>query len=122
MYFYPSICFAPLSRASGSSSEYEDVLPENTLQVEKTLRASAIKNNLDETSVRKIIKVCVKHNYLMHEKFKPISHERTTAERAISVLECNVYLTKFIASQGMEISHRWQLAHILISHKTQSWH
>lgn len=45
--------------ASESSTDLEDVLPENTLEVEKNLHASAIKNNLDDASVKKILKVFI---------------------------------------------------------------
>lgn len=42
---------------SDTSSDGDDVLPDNTLDVERSVHASAIKNNLDETSVKKILKV-----------------------------------------------------------------
>lgn len=45
---------------NSSSSESESMLPENTLEMERNLHASAIKNNLDDASVKKILKVCYK--------------------------------------------------------------
>lgn len=42
---------------SNSSTDLDDVLPENTLDVEKNLHAAALKNNLDDISVKKILKV-----------------------------------------------------------------
>lgn len=50
---YPSI----IRRDSDSSSESEEVLPENALEVEKNVIASAVKNNLDDVSVKRILKV-----------------------------------------------------------------
>lgn len=44
---------------SSSSTDGDDILPENTFDVEKNLCASAIKNNLDDVSVKKILKVCM---------------------------------------------------------------
>ncbi|XP_075981304.1 uncharacterized protein LOC142979948 [Anticarsia gemmatalis] len=52
-------------RESGSSSEFEEVLPENALEMEKNLHASAVKNNLDETSVRKILKKVVTNDHVL---------------------------------------------------------
>lgn len=49
--------------SSDSSSEYEDVLPDNTLEMENNLHASAMKNNLDDISVRKILKVNIYEHY-----------------------------------------------------------
>lgn len=48
------LCF---SDDSSSSSDGEDILPENILETEKHVHASAVKNNLDEISVRKLLKV-----------------------------------------------------------------
>lgn len=50
---YPFI----IRRDSDSSSESEEVLPENALEVEKNVIASAVKNNLDDVSVKRILKV-----------------------------------------------------------------
>ncbi|XP_059059642.1 uncharacterized protein LOC131852910 [Achroia grisella] len=50
---------------SHSSSDIEDVLPENTLEVEKNLHASAIKNNLDDASVKKILKKVVTNDHVL---------------------------------------------------------
>ncbi|XP_026763366.2 uncharacterized protein LOC113521902 isoform X2 [Galleria mellonella] len=50
---------------SQSSSDIEDVLPDNTLEVEKNVHASAIKNNLDDTSVRKILKKVVTNDHVL---------------------------------------------------------
>lgn len=35
----------------------DDVLPENSLEVEKNLQTLAMRNNLDDASVKKILKV-----------------------------------------------------------------
>lgn len=50
---------------STSSSDGEDILPENILETEKNLHASAVKNNLDETSVRKILKKVVTNDHVL---------------------------------------------------------
>ncbi|CAB3242338.1 unnamed protein product [Arctia plantaginis] len=52
-------------RPSDSSSEYEEVLPENALEIENNLHASAVKNNLDEISVRKILKKVVTNDHVL---------------------------------------------------------
>ncbi|CAH0590114.1 unnamed protein product [Chrysodeixis includens] len=51
--------------SSDSSSENEDVLPDNTLEMEKNLHASAVKNNLDDISVRKILKKVVTNDHVL---------------------------------------------------------
>ncbi|XP_026743663.1 GON-4-like protein isoform X2 [Trichoplusia ni] len=51
--------------SSNSSSEYEDVLPDNTLEMEKNLHVSAMKNNLDDISVRKILKKVVTNDHVL---------------------------------------------------------
>lgn len=50
-----------------SSDDDLDELPENILQTEKILNASAIKNNLNETGVRKIIKVSTSYKKYLAE-------------------------------------------------------
>ncbi|XP_047031088.1 uncharacterized protein LOC124638233 isoform X1 [Helicoverpa zea] len=52
-------------RRNSGSSEPEDVLPDNSAEVDRNLHASAIKNNLDETSVRKIIKKVVTNDRVL---------------------------------------------------------
>ncbi|KAJ8718035.1 hypothetical protein PYW07_005965 [Mythimna separata] len=52
-------------RNSQSSSENDDVLAENSVEVDRSLHATAIKNNLDETSVRKIIKKVVTNDRVL---------------------------------------------------------
>ncbi|KAJ8717385.1 hypothetical protein PYW08_005784 [Mythimna loreyi] len=52
-------------RNSQSSCESEDVLAENSAEVDRSLHATAIKNNLDETSVRKIIKKVVTNDRVL---------------------------------------------------------
>ncbi|XP_049876773.1 uncharacterized protein LOC126374289 isoform X2 [Pectinophora gossypiella] len=52
-------------RDSESSTDLEDILPENTLEVEKNLQASAIKNNLDDASVKKILKKVVTNDHVL---------------------------------------------------------
>ncbi|KAL4720786.1 hypothetical protein ACJJTC_001375 [Scirpophaga incertulas] len=54
-----------------SSSDSEDVLPDNVLEVEHIVTASAVKNNLDDSSVKKILKTVVKNeNVLAYVKMK----------------------------------------------------
>ncbi|CAG5029818.1 unnamed protein product [Parnassius apollo] len=50
---------------SSSSSDPESMLPENTLVMEKNLHASAIKNNLDDASVKKILKKVVTNDHVL---------------------------------------------------------
>ncbi|XP_060805440.1 uncharacterized protein LOC106137275 isoform X2 [Amyelois transitella] len=53
-------------KSSGSSSsDIDDVLPENTLEVENNLHMSAVKNNLDDTSVKKILKKVVTNTHVL---------------------------------------------------------
>ncbi|CAH1640405.1 unnamed protein product [Spodoptera littoralis] len=51
--------------SSEPSSEHEVVLPENAADVDRSLHAVALKNNLDETSVRKIIKKVVTNDRVL---------------------------------------------------------
>ncbi|XP_041984421.1 uncharacterized protein LOC121736988 [Aricia agestis] len=48
-----------------STSSTEFVLTSNTLELEKNLQASALKNNLDDTSVKKIIKKVVTNDHVL---------------------------------------------------------
>nr|XP_034835640.1 uncharacterized protein LOC117992092 isoform X1 [Maniola hyperantus] len=48
-----------------SSSDVEDDLPENTLETEKNLQTLAIKNNLDDVSVKKILKKVVTNDHVL---------------------------------------------------------
>ncbi|XP_032519808.2 uncharacterized protein LOC116771915 isoform X1 [Danaus plexippus] len=50
---------------SNSSTDLDDVLPENTLDVEKNLHAAALKNNLDDISVKKILKKVVTNDHVL---------------------------------------------------------
>ncbi|CAK1584759.1 unnamed protein product [Parnassius mnemosyne] len=50
---------------SSSSSDPESILPENALVMEKNLHASAIKNNLDDASVKKILKKVVTNDHVL---------------------------------------------------------
>ncbi|CAG9563780.1 unnamed protein product [Danaus chrysippus] len=50
---------------SNSSTDLDDVLPENTLEVERNLHASALKNNLDDISVKKILKKVVTNDHVL---------------------------------------------------------
>ncbi|XP_045777543.1 GON-4-like protein isoform X2 [Maniola jurtina] len=50
---------------SESSSDIEDDLPENTLETEKNLQTLAIKNNLDDVSVKKILKKVVTNDHVL---------------------------------------------------------
>ncbi|CAH0713140.1 unnamed protein product, partial [Brenthis ino] len=50
---------------SSSSTDGDDILPENTFDVEKNLCASAIKNNLDDVSVKKILKKVVTNDHVL---------------------------------------------------------
>ncbi|CAH2089774.1 unnamed protein product [Euphydryas editha] len=50
---------------SDSSTDGDDALPENALEVERNVHASAIKNNLDETSVKKILKKVVTNDHVL---------------------------------------------------------
>ncbi|XP_063626471.1 uncharacterized protein LOC134798068 [Cydia splendana] len=51
--------------SSESSSDTDPVLPENLLEVEKNLHASAVKNNLDDVSVKKILKTVVTNDHVL---------------------------------------------------------
>ncbi|XP_061720572.1 uncharacterized protein LOC133527539 isoform X2 [Cydia pomonella] len=51
--------------SSDSSSDTDPVLPENLLEVEKNLHASAMKNNLDDVSVKKILKTVVTNDHVL---------------------------------------------------------
>ncbi|XP_063366858.1 uncharacterized protein LOC134655338 [Cydia amplana] len=51
--------------SSDSSSDTDPVLPENLLEVEKNLHASALKNNLDDVSVKKILKSVVTNDHVL---------------------------------------------------------
>lgn len=53
----PKITFFCFRKESESASESDDGLPENAIEVEKNVIASAVKNNLDDVSVKKILKV-----------------------------------------------------------------
>ncbi|XP_046970409.1 uncharacterized protein LOC124537579 [Vanessa cardui] len=50
---------------SDTSTDGDDVLPENTLEFESNVHASAIKNNLDDESVRKILKKVVTNDHVL---------------------------------------------------------
>ncbi|XP_035435793.2 uncharacterized protein LOC118266438 [Spodoptera frugiperda] len=51
--------------SSEPSSEHDVILPENAADVDRSLHAVALKNNLDETSVRKIIKKVVTNDRVL---------------------------------------------------------
>ncbi|CAG9795570.1 unnamed protein product [Diatraea saccharalis] len=50
---------------SDTSLETEDALPENALEVENNVIASATKNNLDDVSVKKILKKVVTNDHVL---------------------------------------------------------
>ncbi|VVD03844.1 unnamed protein product [Leptidea sinapis] len=55
-----------LKRKREESSESEDdVIPENLLEVEKNVQASAVKNNLDDVSVKRILKKVVTNDHVL---------------------------------------------------------
>ncbi|XP_028166935.1 uncharacterized protein LOC114357508 isoform X3 [Ostrinia furnacalis] len=51
--------------SSNSSTHSEEVLPENAFEVEKNVIASAVKNNLDDVSVKKILKKVVTNDHVL---------------------------------------------------------
>ncbi|XP_037294974.1 uncharacterized protein LOC115448860 isoform X2 [Manduca sexta] len=55
----------PVKRKRGSSSESENELPDNILETERSVHASAVKNNLDERDVRKILKKVVANDRVL---------------------------------------------------------
>ncbi|XP_053615021.1 uncharacterized protein LOC128677880 isoform X2 [Plodia interpunctella] len=62
----PSTCKKKRKRAkSNSSSDIDDVLPENTLEIEKSVIAAAVKNNLDDAAVKKILKKVVTNDHVL---------------------------------------------------------
>ncbi|CAH2042597.1 unnamed protein product, partial [Iphiclides podalirius] len=66
---------------NSSSSESESMLPENALEMEKNLHASAIKNNLDDASVKKILKKVVTNDHVLAlVKLREEEEESSTEE------------------------------------------
>ncbi|XP_045501667.1 uncharacterized protein LOC123698896 isoform X1 [Colias croceus] len=52
-------------RESSTSTDEDDVLPENTLEFENNLQATALKNNLDDQVVKKILKKVVTNDHVL---------------------------------------------------------
>ncbi|KAM3956705.1 uncharacterized protein ACR2FA_009358 [Aphomia sociella] len=66
---------------SNSSSDIEDVMPENLLEIEKNVHASAVKNNLDDVSVKKILKKVVTNDHVLaYVKLREEEEESSTEE------------------------------------------
>lgn len=57
MVFWSQFYLIPIRIESESGSESDEGLPENAFEVEKNVIACAVKNNLDDVSVKKILKV-----------------------------------------------------------------
>ncbi|XP_072942462.1 uncharacterized protein [Epargyreus clarus] len=100
--------------ASESSTDGDDVLPENTLETEKSLQASAIKNNLDEVSVKKILKKVVTNDHVLALVKMREEEEDSSAEEKL-----RPKLTRAKAKELMKVSPKsapWNLELTPIKH------
>lgn len=91
-----------------SSDDDLDELPENILQTEKILNASAIKNNLNETGVRKIIKTVVKNDHVLaYVKLR----EEEEMESGTQEREVPTKITRSKAKELMKVSPKiaWKI-------------
>ncbi|CAK1553016.1 unnamed protein product [Leptosia nina] len=96
------------------SSEEEDVLPENTLEIEKNLHASALKNHLDDVSVKKILKKVVTNDHVL--AFVKLREEE---ENVACQENMQPKLTRAKAKELMKASPKsapWNLELIPINH------
>ncbi|CAF4914427.1 unnamed protein product [Pieris macdunnoughi] len=95
------------------SSTEDEVLPDNTLEMEKNLHASAARNNLDDTSVKKILKKVVTNDHVL--AFVKMREKEETVEAGENVQP----ITRAKAKELMKASPKsapWNLELTPIKH------
>ncbi|KAL0820217.1 hypothetical protein ABMA28_006139 [Loxostege sticticalis] len=99
-------------RDSDSSSESEEVLPENALEVEKNVIASAVKNNLDDVSVKRILKKVVTNDHVLAlVKLREEEEEESSTEES----KLRPKLTRAKVKELMKVSPKaapWNLENL----------
>ncbi|CAH0401411.1 unnamed protein product [Chilo suppressalis] len=90
---------------SDSSSETGDVLPENALEVENNLIASAVKNNLDDVCVKKILKKVVTNDHVL-------ALVKLREEEENSSMESSGVRPKLTRAKAKELKKPWNLENL----------